>query len=57
MKQYIDGDHIDCPSCGKHNFTDIRQLNLMFKPLWELPRIEEHSISSSETAQGNICIL
>ena len=20
-----------CPSCGKHNFTDIRQFNLMFK--------------------------
>ena len=25
-------DHeVPCPSCGKHNFTDIRQFNLMFK--------------------------
>ena len=26
MKAYIDEHGIDCPSCGKHNFTDIRQL-------------------------------
>ena len=23
--------NICCPTCGKHNFTDIRQFNLMFK--------------------------
>ena len=31
MKQYIDDNNICCPSCGKHDFTDIRQFNLMFK--------------------------
>ena len=31
MKQYIDDNNIPCPSCGKHNFTDIREFNLMFK--------------------------
>ncbi|MDR2940332.1 MAG: glycine--tRNA ligase [Clostridiales bacterium] len=31
MKQFIDDNGINCPSCGKHNFTDIRQFNLMFK--------------------------
>ena len=31
MKQYIDDNNICCPSCGAHDFTDIRQFNLMFK--------------------------
>ena len=31
MKKYIDEHEISCPTCGKHNFTDIRQFNLMFK--------------------------
>ena len=31
MKKYIDDNNIACPSCGKHNFTDIREFNLMFK--------------------------
>jgi glycyl-tRNA synthetase len=31
MKKYIDDNHVDCPKCGKHNYTDIRQFNLMFK--------------------------
>ena len=31
MKSYIGENNIPCPSCGKHNFTDIRQFNLMFK--------------------------
>ena len=31
MKEFIDEKGIVCPSCGKHNFTDIRQFNLMFK--------------------------
>ena len=30
MKDFIDEHNIPCPSCGKHNFTDIRQFNLMF---------------------------
>ena len=31
MKAFIDDNNVPCPSCGKHNFTDIRQFNLMFK--------------------------
>ena len=28
---FIEEHQVPCPSCGKHNFTDIRQFNLMFK--------------------------
>ncbi len=28
---FIEDNNVPCPSCGKHNFTDIRQFNLMFK--------------------------
>ena len=31
MKDFIEEHNIPCPTCGKHNFTDIRQFNLMFK--------------------------
>lgn len=31
MFSYIKERHIPCPNCGKHNFTDIREFNLMFK--------------------------
>ncbi|MBR6628073.1 MAG: glycine--tRNA ligase, partial [Lachnospiraceae bacterium] len=31
MQDYIAEHGICCPSCGKKNFTDIRQFNLMFK--------------------------
>ena len=31
MKNFIEEKNIPCPTCGKHNFTDIRQFNLMFK--------------------------
>ena len=41
MKQYIDDNNICCPSCGKHDFTDIRQFNLMFKTFQELPRMQK----------------
>jgi glycyl-tRNA synthetase len=31
MKQFIDENKIDCPTCGKHAYTDVREFNLMFK--------------------------
>ena len=31
MKAFVEDNNIPCPTCGKHNFTDIRQFNLMFK--------------------------
>ncbi|PYG86960.1 glycyl-tRNA synthetase [Ruminiclostridium sufflavum DSM 19573] len=30
MIQYIRTNNVPCPKCGKSNFTDIRQFNLMF---------------------------
>lgn len=31
MFDYIKSKSIPCPNCGKHNFTDIREFNLMFQ--------------------------
>ncbi len=31
MKAFIEEHSVPCPSCGKHDFTDIRQFNLMFR--------------------------
>ena len=31
MMDFINEHQVPCPSCGKHNFTDIREFNLMFK--------------------------
>ena len=31
MFDYIKANSIPCPNCGKHNFTDIREFNLMFQ--------------------------
>ncbi len=31
MLEYIKANSIPCPHCGKHNFTDIREFNLMFQ--------------------------
>ena len=30
MKSFIEGK-INCPTCGKHSWTDVREFNLMFK--------------------------
>ncbi|MFA6856248.1 MAG: glycine--tRNA ligase, partial [Treponema sp.] len=31
MKSFIEENNIACPTCGKHNYTDVREFNLMFK--------------------------
>ena len=31
MMEYIKTNNVPCPKCGKTNFTDIRQFNLMFQ--------------------------
>lgn len=31
MTEYIKEHHIPCPNCGRSNYTDIRQFNLMFE--------------------------
>ncbi len=53
MKKYIDDNNIDCPDCGKHNFTDIRQFNLMFKTFQGVTEDAKNQIYlRPETAQG-----
>jgi glycyl-tRNA synthetase len=53
MKQYIDENKINCPSCGKHNFTEIRQFNLMFKTFQGVTEDAKNIVYlRPETAQG-----
>lgn len=53
MKQYIEEKNICCPSCGKHDFTDIRQFNLMFKTFQGVTEDAKDTIYlRPETAQG-----
>jgi glycyl-tRNA synthetase len=53
MKKYIDENNIPCPSCGKHNFTDIRQFNLMFKTFQGVTEETKNIVYlRPETAQG-----
>ncbi|MBO4770691.1 MAG: glycine--tRNA ligase [Clostridia bacterium] len=53
MKSFIDENNIPCPSCGKHNFTDIRQFNLMFKTFQGVTEDAKNTVYlRPETAQG-----
>lgn len=53
MKKYIDDNSICCPSCGKHDFTDIRQFNLMFKTFQGVTEDAKNTVYlRPETAQG-----
>ncbi|MGL5677447.1 MAG: glycine--tRNA ligase [Cellulosilyticaceae bacterium] len=53
MKAYIDEHNINCPSCGAHNFTDIRQFNLMFKTFQGVTEDSKNVVYlRPETAQG-----
>ena len=53
MKDFIDSHNIPCPSCGKHNFTDIRQFNLMFKTFQGVTEDAKNTVYlRPETAQG-----
>ena len=53
LKEYIDEHEIVCPKCGKRNFTDIRQFNLMFKTFQGVTEDSENTIYlRPETAQG-----
>ena len=31
MEKYIEDNHVNCPHCGNHNWTPIRQFKLMFE--------------------------
>ena len=53
MKAFIDDNNVPCPSCGKHNFTDIRQFNLMFKTFQGVTEDAKNTVYlRQETAQG-----
>ena len=53
MSAFIADNKIPCPSCGKHNFTDIRQFNLMFKTFQGVTEDAKNTVYlRPETAQG-----
>ena len=53
MMDYIKEKEIPCPSCGKKNFTDIRQFNLMFKTFQGVTEDSKSELYlRPETAQG-----
>ncbi|WP_432649187.1 glycine--tRNA ligase [Huintestinicola sp.] len=53
MLEYIDKNNIVCPECGKKNFTDIRQFNLMFKTFQGVTEDSKAELYlRPETAQG-----
>ncbi|OZS78854.1 glycine--tRNA ligase [Tetzosporium hominis] len=53
MKKLIDEHHIVCPTCGKFDYTDIRQFNLMFKTFQGVTESSTNEIYlRPETAQG-----
>ncbi|PJK17559.1 glycine--tRNA ligase [Chryseomicrobium excrementi] len=53
MKKLIDEHHIVCPTCGKFDYTDIRQFNLMFKTFQGVTESSTNEIFlRPETAQG-----
>jgi len=53
MKAYMDDNHINCPRCGKHDFTNIRKFNMMFKTFAGVTEDKQSTVYlRPETAQG-----
>ena len=53
MEQFVEEHQIPCPTCGKHNFTSIRQFNLMFKTFQGVTEDAKNTVYlRPETAQG-----
>ena len=53
MIEFIKNNNVPCPKCGKSNFTDIRQFNLMFKTFQGVTEDAKATIYlRPETAQG-----
>ena len=53
MMKWIDEHKVPCPSCGKHNFTEIREFNLMFKTFQGVTEDAKNVVYlRPETAQG-----
>ena len=53
MEKFIADNNVPCPSCGKHNFTEIREFNLMFKTFQGVTEDAKSTVYlRPETAQG-----
>ncbi len=53
MEKFIADNKVPCPSCGKHNFTSIREFNLMFKTFQGVTEDAKNVVYlRPETAQG-----
>ncbi|MCR5429865.1 MAG: glycine--tRNA ligase [Eubacterium sp.] len=53
MADYIKENNIVCPTCGKQDFTDIREFNLMFKTFQGVTEEASDTLyMRPETAQG-----
>ena len=53
LEQYIKDNNIGCPLCKKHNFTPIRQFNLMFETYRGVTKDSKSTVYlRPETAQG-----
>ena len=53
LVDYINENKIECPNCGKSNFTDIRKFNLMFKTFMGVTEDAKSEVYlRPETAQG-----
>ena len=53
LLKFIDEHKINCPNCGKHDFTDIRQFNLMYKTFQGVTEDNSATIYlRPETCQG-----
>ncbi len=53
LVEYINSNKIVCPKCGKLDYTDIRQFNLMFKTFQGVTEDTKNTIYlRPETAQG-----
>ncbi len=53
MAAFIEEHQVPCPTCGKHDFTGIRQFNLMFKTFQGVTEDAKNTVYlRPETAQG-----
>ena len=53
LESFIQKNHIKCPNCGKENFTEIRDFNIMFKTFQGVTEDKKSTIYlRPETAQG-----
>ena len=53
MQDFIQEKQIPCPTCGKHNFTELREFNLMFKTFQGVTEDAKNTVYlRPETAQG-----